>query len=104
MPHEPCRTPAINPRERWGQDSMDRAAPAGHSAPMPIPSNARNRNRNQKDGEKPAMKLQAEYQAIEIISGVWRPIRSHSQPEAVAPINRIHKVTVNTAVTAVSGT
>ena len=50
------------------------------------------------------MKLQAEYHAIEIISGFLRPIRSASQPEAVAPTSRIHNVNVNTAVTAVSGT
>src|ERR1700687_136726 len=71
---------------------------------MPMPNKARNRNRNQKVGEKPAMKLQAEYHAIEIISGVLRPIRSASHPAAVAPTRRIHKVKVNTAVTAVSGT
>jgi hypothetical protein len=50
------------------------------------------------------MKLHAEYQAIEIISGFLRPIRSASQPEAVAPTSRIHRVRVKTAVTAVSGT
>ncbi len=50
------------------------------------------------------MKLHAEYQAIEIISGFFRPMRSASQPDAVAPTSRIHKVIVNTAVTAVSGT
>src|SRR5215469_7280989 len=104
MPHDACRTPAINPRERIGQVSIASAAPHGHSAPMPMPSNARNRNRNQKVGEKPAMKLHAEYQAIEIISGFLRPIRSASQPDAVAPTSLIHKVRVNTAVTAVSGT
>jgi len=71
---------------------------------MPMPSSARNRNKNQNVGEKPAMKLQTEYQAIEIISGVLRPSRSASQPDAVAPTRRIHKVRVNTAVTAVSGT
>src|SRR5262249_53597549 len=48
--------------------------------------------------------LQTEYQPIEIISGVLRPIRSASQPEAVAPTSRIHRVRVKTAVTAVSGT
>jgi hypothetical protein len=104
MPHDPCSTAAIKPRERIGQDSIDSAAPAGHSAPIPMPSNARNRKRNQKVGENPAIKLHAEYQAIEIISGVLRPIRSHSQPEAVAPTSRIQKVSVKTAVTAVSGT
>src|SRR6478672_2369815 len=71
---------------------------------MPMPSNARNRNRNQKAGENPAIKLQIEYHAIEIISGFLRPIRSANQPEAVAPTRRIHKVKVKTAVTAVSGT
>src|SRR5271155_1513412 len=104
MPHEACSTPAMYPRERIGQDSIANAAPQGHSAPMPMPSKARNRNRNQKAGENPAMKLHAEYQAIEIISGFLRPIRSASQPEAVAPTSRIHKVKVKTAVTAVSGT
>src|SRR5277367_2989944 len=71
---------------------------------MPIPSNARNRNRNQNAGEKAAIKLQTEYQAIEIISGFLRPIRSASQPAAVAPTRRIHRVKVKTAVTAVNGT
>src|SRR5580700_1715917 len=28
----------MKPRERAGQDSIARAAPAGHSAPMPMPS------------------------------------------------------------------
>ena len=50
------------------------------------------------------MKLHIEYHRIEIISGGLRPIRSQSQPEADAPIRRIHKVSVKTAVTAVSGT
>ena len=94
----------MKPRERMGQVSIAKAAPAGHSAPMPMPSSARNRNRNQKVGEKPAMKLQIEYQRIEIISGVLRPIRSASQPEAVAPTRRSQSVTVKTAVTATSGT
>src|SRR5947207_12137666 len=89
----------MKPRERTGQVSIERAAPAGHSAPMPMPSNARKRNRSKKLGAKPARKLQTEYQAIEIISGVLRPIRSPSQPLAVAPISRIHRVTVNTAAT-----
>jgi hypothetical protein len=48
--------------------------------------------------------LQTEYHAIEIISGALRPSRSASQPEAVAPNSRIHKVKVKTAVTAVKGT
>ena len=71
---------------------------------MPMPSNARNRNRKKKVGENAAMKLHSEYQAIEIISGFLRPIRSASQPEPVAPTSRIHRVMVKTAVTAVSGT
>ena len=50
------------------------------------------------------MKLQIEYHRIEIISGVLRPTRSASQPEAVAPNSRIHKVIANTTVTSVSGT
>src|SRR5213082_1904056 len=69
-----------------------------------MPSSARNRNRNQKLGEKPAMKLQIEYQRIEIISGNFRPARSASHPDAVAPTKRSHKVTVNTKVTSTSGT
>ena len=104
MLHEPCNTPLMKPRERIGQVSIARAAPAGHSAPMPMPSNARNTKRNQKVGEKPAMKLQIEYQKIEIISGVLRPIRSASQPAATAPTSRIHKVSVKTIATSVVGT
>src|ERR1700760_4094645 len=103
-PQEPCSTAAMNPRERTGQDSIDNAAPAGHSAPIPIPSSARNRNRNQKLGEKPAMKLHAEYQPMEIIRGVLLPHRSPNQPAAVAPTKRIQKVMVKTAVTAASET
>src|SRR5215469_13488071 len=94
----------MKPRERAGQDSMARAAPAGHSAPIPMPSSARKKNKNAKLGEKPAMKLQSEYQKMEIISGVFRPTRSAIQPAAVAPTRRIHNVMVNTAVTAVRET
>src|SRR5690242_21282936 len=94
----------MNPRERAGQDSIASAAPAGHSAPMPMPNSARNRNKNPNVGEKPAMKLQTEYQKIEIISGVLRPIRSASQPEATAPTSRIHKVSVKTIATSAVGT
>src|SRR5579862_4297640 len=94
----------MKPRERCGQVSIASAAPAGHSAPMPMPRSARNTNRNQKLGEKPAAKLQIEYHAIAIIIGFLRPIRSAIQPDAVAPTSRIHSVIVNTAVTAVSGT
>src|SRR5438067_8744052 len=96
--------PLMIPRDRAGQDSMARAAPAGHSAPMPMPSSARKRNRNQKLGAKPAMKLQSEYHAIEIISGVLRPTRSASQPDPHAPTRRIHSVIVKTAVTSVKET
>ncbi len=94
----------MKPRERGGQDSMASDAPAGHSAPMPMPSRARNRNRNPNVGENPAMKLQIEYHRIEIISGAFRPIRSASQPDAVAPTRRNQRVIVNTIVTSVSGT
>ena len=94
----------MKPRERAGQDSMASAAPAGHSAPMPMPSSVRKKSRNVKVGEKPAMKLQIEYHRMEIISGVLRPIRSAIQPAAVAPTRRIHSVSVKTIATAVSGT
>src|SRR5215475_11050388 len=94
----------MNPRERAGQDSIASAAPAGHSAPMPMPSSARKKNRNANVGEKPAMKLHSEYHRIEIISGALRPIRSAIHPDAVAPTRRIHSVMVNTTVTAVKGT
>src|SRR5262249_47583151 len=94
----------MKPRHRAGQDSVARAAPAGHSAPIPMPSSARKKNKNVKVGEKPAMKLQSEYQEMEIISGVFRPIRSAIQPAAVAPTRRSHNVMVNTAVTAAKET
>jgi len=71
---------------------------------MPMPKAVRNSNSNQKLGARPAKKLQAENQAIEIINGFLRPIRSASQPEAVAPTKRIHKVRVKTMATSVSGT
>src|SRR5215813_5547617 len=104
MPHDPCSTPLMKPRERTGQLSIAKAAPAGHSAPIKTPSNARKMNRNRRLGENPAMKLQKEYPRIEIISGSLRPTRSASQPEPTAPIKRIHKVTVRTKATSVSGT
>src|SRR5881227_2744287 len=104
MLHEPCKTPLIKPRVRIGHCSIAKAAPAGHSAPMPMPSKVRNTKRNQNVGEKPAMKLQIEYHRIEIISGVLRPTRSASHPDAVAPSRRSHNVTVNTKVTSTSGT
>src|SRR4051794_11622762 len=94
----------MKPRERCGQVSIASAAPAGHSAPMPMPRAVRNSNSNQKLGARPANRLQAENQAIEIINGFLRPIRSASQPDAVAPISRIHKVRVKTTATSVSGT
>ena len=59
----------MKPRERWGQVSIASAAPAGHSAPMPIPNALRNSSNNQKLGARPASRLQAENQAIEIING-----------------------------------
>src|SRR5258705_11622703 len=104
MLHEPCNTPLMKPRERIGHSSTAGAAPAAHWAPMPMPSRVRNTRRNMKLGEKPAIKLQIEYQKIEIISGVLRPIRSASQPEATAPTSRIHKVSVKTIATSVVGT
>src|SRR6202051_5335848 len=94
----------MKPRGREGHDFIERAAPAGHSAPIPIPSSARKKNKNAKVGEKPAMKLQSEYQRMEIISGVFRPIRSAIQPAAGGPTRGIHRVIVNTTVTAVKGT
>ena len=94
----------MKPRERAGHVSIAKAAPAGHSAPMPMPNKARNRNKSQKLGANPAQKLQTEYQAIEIINGHLRPMRSASQPLAVAPNRRIHKVMVSTNATAVNGT
>src|ERR1044071_3548386 len=94
----------MKPRERIGQDSMASAAPAGHSAPMPMPSSARKISRKVKLGEKPAMKLQIEYHRIEIIKGVLRPMRSAIQPAAVAPARRNHKVRVKTMATDVIGT
>src|SRR5207248_9749901 len=104
MLHEPCNTPLIKPRVRIGHCSIASAAPAGHSAPMPMPSKVRNTSRNIKVGENPAMKLQIEYQKIEIISGNFRPTRSASQPEATAPTSRIHKVKVKTIATSDTGT
>jgi hypothetical protein len=94
----------MRPRERAGHNSMARLAPTGHSAPMPMPSAARAIMRNVKLGEKPATKLQIEYQRMESISGVLRPMRSASQPEATAPIKRIQMVTASTAATAVTET
>src|SRR5207253_6649492 len=104
MLQEPCSTPLMKPRERIGHCSIAKAAPAGHSAPMPIPSSARKSSRNQNVGENPAMKLQTENQAIEIINGVLRPTLSASHPDAQAPTKRIHNVIVNTIATSVSGT
>src|SRR4051794_28392892 len=103
-PHDPCNTPDIRPRERAGQDSIASAAPAGHSAPIPMPSSARVTNRKVKVGESPASKLHTEYHRIEIISGARRPKRSANQPEAVAPPSRMTRVTEKTAVTSMIGT
>src|ERR1700738_5523083 len=102
--HEPCSTPLIKPRERIGHCSIAKAAPAGHSAPMPMPSKVRNTSRNSKVGENPAMKLQIEYQKIEIISGALRPIRSASQPDATAPTSRIQHGRASTHGTSLTGT
>src|SRR5215467_3845491 len=104
MPHEPCSTPDIKPRERAGQVSIARAAPAGHSAPIPMPSSARIANRNEKLGERPARKLQTEYQRMEIISGARRPMRSAIHPAMVAPNRRMTRVMEKIAVTSMSGT
>ena len=94
----------MKPRERIGHCSIANAAPTGHSAPMPMPINARNRNSSAKLGASPASRLATEYQAIEIISGFLRPIRSASEPDTIAPTNRIHSVIASTAVTSTSGT
>src|SRR5258708_1736465 len=94
----------MKPRDLVGQDSIANDAPAGHSAPIPIPSSARKKNRNAKLGENPAMKLQIEYHRMEIISGILGPTGSASQPDAVAPNSLSQRVMVKTAVTAVSGT
>src|SRR3954447_15956177 len=93
---------AMRPRDRCGHVSIANAAPAGHSAPIPIPSNVRNTSKNTKLGENPAMKLHTEYHRIEIIRGDLRPIRSAIQPEATAPKSRIHSVNVTTHATEVS--
>src|SRR5262249_1655765 len=104
MPQDPCKRPLMKPRERAGHVSMASAAPAGHSAPMPMPNNARKKKRNANVGEKPAMKLHSEYHRIDIISGARRPIRSAIHPAVVAPSSRSHSVAVKTAVTATNGT
>src|SRR3954454_14543052 len=94
----------MNPRERAGQDSIARAAPAGHSAPIPMPSSARVTNRKVKVGESPASKLHTEYHRIEIISGARRPKRSANQPEAVAPPSPQARGAQKAAVTSMIGT
>ena len=71
---------------------------------MPIPKALRNSSSSQKLGVRPAKRLQAENQAIEIINGFLRPIRSASHPDAVAPTSLIHNVSVKTTATSVSGT
>src|SRR5580704_14070026 len=100
----PCRTPPIRPRERAGHDSIARLAPAGHSAPIPMPSAARTTNRNVKLGENPATKLHTENHSTESISGVFRPTLSASQPEPMAPTRRSQSVSVSTEATAVTET
>jgi hypothetical protein len=69
-----------------------------------MPRAARITIRNVKLGEKPAMKLHTEYQRIGSISGVLRPMRSASQPEATAPMRRIQSVSASTAATEVTET
>src|SRR4029453_1472267 len=83
----------MKPRERAGHDSIASAAPAGHSAPMPMPSSARKKNRKANVGEKPAMKLQSEYHKMEIMSGALRPMWSAIHPAAVAPRSRSQSAT-----------
>ncbi len=93
----------MKPRERVGHVSI---AKRGAGRPFRTHADTEQRpeqEQEQKLGEKPAMKLQSEYQMIEIISGILRPTRSASQPEATAPTSRIHKVTVSTKATSVSG-
>src|SRR6516162_9548510 len=104
MPQDICKMQPIRPRDRAGQDSMAKLAPAGHSAPIPTPRMARTMNRNVKLGENPAMKLQAENHKTASISGGLRPIRSPSQPAPTAPGRRSHSVRVRTAATAVTET
>src|SRR6516165_7833809 len=89
---EACRMPLMKPRQRTGQVSITSAAPTGHSAPMPMPSNARNSSKNHKVGENPAMKLLSEYHEIKIISGFFPPIRWGGQPAPTAPTSPIHNV------------
>src|SRR5260370_24392554 len=94
----------MKPRERTGQDSIASAAPAGHSAPIPMPNKALATNRNVKLGESPAARLQKEYQRMEIIRGARRPNRSANQPDAVAPPRRMNRRTENTAFTSITET
>ena len=79
----------MKPRERVGQDSIANAAPAGHSAPMPMPSKVRKISRKMKVGEKPAMKLQNEYHRMEIISG-HRAADAISQPARRGGADQAH--------------
>src|SRR5689334_21126893 len=96
--------PLMIPGDGAGQDSIANASQACHSAALPMPRSARKRKRKPKVGEKPAMKLQADYQAIESINGVLRPTRSASQPDPHAPTRRIQSVMVKTAATSVRET
>ena len=84
MPQEPCSTPLMKPRERM-RPGFHRQGGSQRAPAPPMPRAARKRKRNLKVGEKPAIKLQIGSQRIEIISGVFRPTRSASQPDAVAP-------------------
>src|SRR3954452_18384786 len=103
-PHDPCSKPLISPRDLVGHASMASAAPAGHSAPIPMPKIERKAARKRKFGANPATKLQSEYHRIDIIKGVLRPMRSHSHPDATPPIRRSQSVTETTNATAVRGT
>ena len=50
------------------------------------------------------LKITGPYVCCQIINGVLRPMRSASHPEPTAPTSRSQRVTVNTAVTSISGT
>ena len=91
-------------RERWGQVSIASAAPAGDSAPIPIPNALRNSSNNQKLGARPASNCRPKTRQSKIINGLRRPIRSASQPDAVGPTSLIHKVNVKTTATSVTST
>jgi hypothetical protein len=64
----------------------------------------RKKAKKAKLGAKPAAKLQIEYQRIDSINGVLRPMRSQSQPEPNAPNRRSQSVKVTVPATKVRGT